>query len=402
MSEGVDVLPVTAPEDVGMSSVRLERLSAAMQGYVDRGEMAGAATLVARRGKIVHVGSFGMANIARRDPIDPGSIYRIASMTKPITSVAVMMLFEEGRLHLNDPIAKHLPELGDAHVLVEDDSDAGHHLEPAQASVTVRHLLTHTSGYTYAENGPIADAHRANRVSAGFDNIDDTIGAWTKRLGSVPLLFEPGEGWEYGVSTDALGRLVEVVSGKALDVFFIERILDPLGMVDTHFFLPPEKVGRLADVYSWGEGGAPTKVKSDYPYNGPGSLFMGGAGLCSTITDYARFCQMMLNGGSLGSHRLLSRRTVELMRQNHVGDLDVMAGPGYGFGLGFAVHTDAGASGNVRPVGTYYWGGYWHTTFWLDPVEELLAIKMSQVGYPADHLDDHEAFQALVYGAIAD
>lgn len=402
MSEGVDTLPVAAPEDVGMSSSRLERLSAAMQGYVDRQEMAGSATLVARRGKIVHVGSFGMANIARRDPIDPSTIYRIASMTKPITSVAVMALFEEGRLHLTDPIERHLPELADAQVVVRDDSPEGHHLEPARRSVTVRHLLTHSSGYTYGDVAPLDGLHRAARIAGGFTNTDDTIGATVQRLASVPLLFHPGEGWAYGVSTDVLGRLVEVVSGRTLDAFFEERILGPLGMSDTHFFLPPEKVSRLAAVYSWEVGGRLTSVVSDYPYSGPGTLFMGGAGLCSTITDYARFGQMMLNGGRLGDARILSRKTVDLMRADHVGEFDPATRPGEGFGLGFAVHTDQGSSGSVRSVGAYYWGGYWHTTFWLDPAEELLAIKMSQVAPPAEHLDDHAAIQALVYQAIDD
>ncbi|MBT5715021.1 beta-lactamase family protein [Candidatus Poribacteria bacterium] len=401
MGELADTLPVAAPEDVGMSSARLERLSQAMQGYIDRQEMAGAATLIARRGKIVHVGSFGMANIARAEPTDPSTLYRIASMTKPITSVAVMMLFEEGRVHLNDPIENYLPELGDVQVIARDDSPDGYHVEPARNPVTVRHLLTHSSGYTYGDPEPLGECHRKAGIPAGFENTDDTIGAAVKRLGAVPLLFHPGEGWAYGVSTDVLGRLVEVVSGSSLDAFFEARILAPLGMSDTHFFLPAEKVARLASVYTRRDSGALEHVESDYPYKGPGTLFMGGAGLCSTITDYARFLQMMLNGGHLGDARLLSRRTVDLVRENHVGDLHAAERPGYGFGLGFAVHADAGRSSDILPVGSYLWGGYWHTTFWIDPVEELIAIKMSQV-FPADHLDDHQALQPLVYGAIDD
>ena len=401
MADGQDVLAMATPEDVGMSSSRLARLSDATQGYVDRGEMAGASTLVARGGRIAHMGCFGLADIERDDPIQPDTLFRIASMTKPITSVAVMMLFEEGRVALNAPIERYLPELGGAQVLVQDDSSEGYHLEPARRSMTTRHLLTHTSGYTYGDEDALRELYRQARIPGGFENSDDTIEAAVQRLGDTPLLFHPGEGWAYGGSTDVLGRLVEVASGQALDVFFRERILHPLGMMDTHFFLSEAQIPRLAAVYSKADDGSLQRVESDYPHNGPGKLFMGGAGLCSTITDFARFAQMMLNGGRLGDARLLSRRTVELIRDNHTAGLTTGHGEGYGFGLGFCVHTDAGHTGDIRPQGAYFWGGYWHTTFWIDPVEDLFAIKMAQV-CPADHLDDHEAFPPLVYGAIED
>jgi CubicO group peptidase (beta-lactamase class C family) len=350
-------------------------------------------------------------------PMRTDTIFRIASMTKPITSVAVMILFEEGRLLLTDPISKYIPEFKDAQVLVpaagEGSASAPYALVPAKRPITIRHLLTHTSGLTYGFFGRphLAELYKNARISDGLTQTEESIGEMVKRLAKLPLTNQPGEGFEYGLSTDVLGRLVEIVSGMPLDKFFEERIFKPLGMKDTYFFLPQDKVSRLAAVYSpRKEGGlekvgdkpveiGPVVFSASYPYSGPRTHFSGGAGLCSTASDYARLLQMLLNGGELDGVRLLSRKTVELMTSGQTGNLPFISG--YAFGLGFAVHTDRSLSGKITSMGEYNWGGFFATRFWVDPKEKMIGLMMTQI-YPNNQLDLGDKFQVLAYQAIVD
>jgi CubicO group peptidase (beta-lactamase class C family) len=408
------------PPEAGLAVDRLNRIGSLVQSYVDRNQIAGAVTLVARRGKVAHLEATGMADIAAKTPMRPDTIFRIASMTKPVTSVAVMMLYEEGRILLAEPISKYIPEFQNAQVLVpssaQDGSGEPYKLVPAKRPITIRHLLTHTSGITYRFIGRphVSLLYKSGGVSDGLTQIEGTLEAMVKRIAAQPLVNHPGESWEYGLSTDVLGRLVEVVSGMTLDQFFRERIFKPLGMKDTHFFLPQEKVARLASVYRPASKGGieklpetpvemgPLVFSTSFHYSGPRTYFSGGAGLVSTATDYARFLQMLLGGGTLDGVRLLSRKTVEIMTVNHTSGTNLFPGTeGYGFGLGFAVNTDLGKTGRIGSMGEYNWGGFFATRFWIDPKEDMIGIIMLQM-YPNNHLDLGEKFRVLAYQAIVD
>lgn len=398
---GFDPSEVVAPEAVGLCSRRLERLNDLFRAGVDGGDLAGAATLIARRGRTAHLGTFWMAHREQRRPVAADSLFRIASMTKPITSVAAMMLVEEGGVVLNDPVERYLPEFSDSKVLEPAGDEGAFRLVEPKRPMTVRHLLTHTSGLTYGQGHGLLDSYyRVANFSGSFGG-PETLAASVARLGRVPLLCHPGERWEYGYSTDVLGRLVEAVSGLDLAEFFQTRIFDPLGMADTHFFLAPEKVARLARVYTKAEAGGLEWFPAEYPYEGPSAYLSGGAGLTSSILDYARFLQTMLDRGALNGERILGPRTVDLMTNNHVGEVVTTHGPGYGFGLGFDVHTDPGLSGSPKSAGSYAWGGYWHTGFWVDPAADLFVITMAQI-IPADHLQTGDKVPHLVYQALLD
>ena len=382
----------------GVCPERIQRLDGMLQGCVDDGDMAGASILIGRGGKTAHFKAFGTADIAKNIPVQADTLFRIASMTKPITSFAVLQLVEEGRVLLNYPIENYLPEFKDGKVLENlPDSDAFRLVDPKRP-MTVRDLLTHTSGLSYGGNEALNAFYRVANVTGGFEGFE-TLERAVLRLGKMPLAFHPGERWAYGYSTDVLGRLVEVVSGMELDAYFRERILDPLQMNDTYFRLPPEKAARLAQVYTKKEDGSLQTYPAQYPYEPPQLYLSGGAGLSSSIMDYARFCQMTLNGGELDGERILSPRSIELALRNHIGGLDPMGGPGYKFGLGFQIHADPGRSGSPESVGAYGWGGYWHTVFWIDPAKDMFVVKMSQV-YPRDHLTDHLKLRPLVYQAL--
>jgi len=406
-------LPAAHPEEVGLSSQRLERIDKLMQDYVDRGQVAGVIALIARQGKVAYCKSFGVMDEGK--PMRADTIFRIASMTKPITSVAVMILLEEGRILLNDPLSKYLPEFKNPQVLVSDGPGEGQfHLVPAKREITIRHLLNHTSGITYGFWGRphLYPLYTKAGISDGLVQTEGTIAEGVAKIARMPLMNQPGEAWEYGLNTDVLGHLVEVVSGMPLDQFFAERIFKPLGMVDTYFFLPESKLPRLAAVYTPNEQGGLRRlsdgsVKMGYElfsaswhYKGPRTYFSGGAGLVSTAADYLRFLQMLLNGGELDGVRLLGPRTVELMTRNQIGDLDVfLRSPGYKFGLGFAVLADPEKSGRIESRGEYNWGGFFYTRFWVDPREGLIGIMLPQIR-PNRHLDLDEKFRILTYQAI--
>ena len=401
-------LPTAKAESVGLSSERLLRIGAVVQRNIDEKRIAGAVTLVARRGSVVWFKAQGMADAEAGKPMRPDTLFRICSMTKPITSVAVMMLYEEGHFLLEDPISKYLPEFKNPKVLIQPSSGAAYTI-PAAREITIRDLLRHTSGLTYHWNDRLGPMYAAANVAHGLLPYDGTIEDNVKRLAGVPLLFNPGDRWEYSLGVDVLGRLVEVVSGKALDEFFRTRIFEPLGMKDTYFYPPENKLERLATAYTfYAEKGLnrfpDTPItegsfvySADYPYRGPKKLFAGGAGLTSTAADYARFCQMMLDGGKAGSTRLLSRKSIELMTQDQLGKIS----PDQGFGLGFGVEGEKVPLSELGSPGEFNWGGFFYTAFSIDPKEQMIVIFMAQL-HPTGDLSLDRRVNALAYQAIAD
>ena len=390
-------LPLVPPEEIGLSSARLARLGAVMRSEIERGRVPGAVALVARRGRLGFFDSFGQRDAASGAPMRTDAIFRIYSMTKPITSVAAMMLWEEGRFLLGDPVAKYLPELSDLEVAVE----RGGEIErvPLERAVTIQDLLRHTSGLTYEfrGSGPVHKMYMSARVYSRAQTSADQVAT----LGRLPLLHQPGARWEYGRSTDVVGRLVEVLSGQSLGVFFEQHILAPLGMTDTAFHVPPRHHSRLAEAFGKDpDSGAAVQLLE---VRDPPSFESGGGGLTSTASDYARFLQMLLDGGTLDGRRLLSRKTIELMTADHLGPItgapDLLL-PGHGFGLGFAVRLHAGIAPVPGSVGQYFWGGLAGTTFWVDPAEEMFALLLIQAPGQRDYY--RTLFRDLVYSAFAD
>jgi CubicO group peptidase (beta-lactamase class C family) len=382
-----------------------------MQAFVDRREVAGIVTLVAREGKVVDVHASGSQDAESRTPMRTDTVFRIASMTKPVTSVAVMMLYEEGRLLLTDPVSRFIPAFGKQSVLATGQ-DAPSEPVPARRGINIRDLLSHRSGLTYGflNGGPVGNLYRKNGVPDGLAVTSLTLAEAIDTLAAQPLVSQPGAAWNYSLSTDVLGRVVEVVSGQTLDVFFRERIFTPLGMADTGFGVSDAMWPRMATVYSPdGAGGIrPMKDPETFGntvmspvayYKPPRTYFSGGAGLVSTARDYARFAQMLLNGGELDGARLLSPKTLELMTTSHTSDLPPsgLVGGGAQFGLGFRVVTDVGATQTLGSPGLYGWSGIYGTVFWVDPKEKLVAIMLVQ-RYPGSPVAT--AFQPLVYQAI--
>ena len=401
-------LPSAKPESLGLSQERLERISAKVQHNIDDKRIAGAVTLVVRHGKVAWLKSQGMMDREAAKPMQPDALFRICSMTKPITSVAAMMLYEEGKFLLDDPVSKYLPEFKNMKVLVKPASGEPYSI-PAKNEITIRDLLRHTSGITYQWNGDLGAAYEKAGVASGLLQYDGTIADSTKALAGVPLLFNPGERFEYSLGVDVVGRLVEVLSGQPLDQFFRTRIFDPLGMKDTYFYPPDNKLDRLTTAYTYYDGKGLSRFpdtpiregsfvySADYPSKGPKKLFSGGAGLVSTAMDYARFCQMMLDGGKAGNTRLLSRKTVELMTHDQLGKI----GPDQGFGIGFGIEGVKSPLDELGSVGEYSWGGFFYTTFTIDPKEQMIVIFMAQL-HPTGGLTlDHEV-NVLAYQAIND
>ncbi|HXH07215.1 MAG TPA: serine hydrolase domain-containing protein [Vicinamibacterales bacterium] len=401
-------LPAAPPAALGFSPERLARIDAVMQDYVDRGRIAGVVTLVARGGRTVHLKAYGWRDRERRDPMRPDTIFRIASMTKAVTSVAAMMLVEEGRLALGTRVSEFVPAFRDVRVRVypADDAPPTERIGtvPARREITVRDLLTHTAGLGYGA-GPAEGLYKqAGAYMWYFADKTEPMGVLVERLAGLPLDAQPGEKWVYGFASDVLGHVVERASGMTLDEFFRRRILEPLGMADTHFFLPPEKAPRLAVVYSATDKGierAPEAglIGQGAYVDGPRVCFSGGAGLLSTAADYARFLQMLANGGELDGVRLLAPKTVELMTVNHVGAL--YRDGRVGFGLGFEVVEHLGRAGRFGSVGEAGWGGAYYTQFWVDRDTGIVAVFMAQL-LPSGGLDLQEKFRALVYQALVD
>ena len=405
LQAGAQGLVPARPEEVDLSPERLERLTGAFQGYVEKGKLPGAVVLVARHGKIAYLRSFGWRDKESQASMREDAIFRIASQSKAVVSVAVMMLQEQGALLLSDPVGKYLPEFLKTSVAVPKEGN-GYDVVQARRPITIRDLLTHTAGIGYG-SGVAKERWKEAKIQGWyFADRDEPIGATVSRMAALPFDAQPGERWVYGYNTDILSALVERVSGMSLDEFLRTRIFQPLGMMDTCFYLPAAKRDRLTTVYSATHSGGierapdPGGMVGQGAYlNGPRKSFSGGAGLLSTATDYARFVQMMLNGGALDQTRILSRKTVELMTTNHTGSFYGM--PGQGFGLGFSVVTDLGARGQPGSLGEFGGGGAYHSSFWADPSEDLVVVYFTQL-IPAADVDDHGKLRALVYQAIAD
>ncbi len=405
---------VVAPETVGLSSSRLTNIRSVMSQHVMDKKIAGASALIARHGKIAYQETWGMADTEAGSPMRMDTIHRIYSMSKPITGVALMMLYEEGKFQLNDPIAKFMPEFAKMNLGVEEkDPTTGamtFKTVPTKRMITVRDLLRHTAGLTYGVFGetPVDKAYRKAGILS-----DLTLKDFALNLSKLPLQYEPGTRWHYSVSVDLQGRLVEVLSGKSFDQFLQERIFTPLGMVDTGFTVPATKKNRFARLYTPNKTGGVDPINlcsgrddclSKFPNAAPSMLeqqgmFSGGGGLVSTTYDYLKFCQMMLNKGTFDGQRLLSRKTVELMSSDNLGSIP---GPssGYGFGLGFAVNRAPGEAGMMGSAGEYNWGGAAGTKFWIDPKEDMIGIFMIQI--LPNSVDYGSEFRVLAYQSIAD
>ena len=397
------------PETGGFSSERLKRIDKLLKDNIDNGKMNGATALIVHNNKIVYFKSFGYDDMEAKKPMKNDAIYRIASQTKAITSVAVMMLYEEGKFLLDDPVSRYIPEFKNPRVLDKfNKEDTTYTTVPAKREITIRDLLTHTSGIGYAQIGS-AEANaiydKAGVVGGiGVENI--VLGDKMKILGGLPLFHQPGEKWTYGLNTDVLGYLVEVTSGMPLDGFFRKRIFEPLGMKDTYFYLPKEKHNRLVMLYS--ENRSTRKVERmeekitigghrffrDFP-NLNGTYFSGGGGLSGTIMDYAIFLQMLLNEGEYNGKRILSRNSVRMMTMNQIGDVDFGNNK---FGLGFGITTEKGSSILPTQEGTFEWGGMFATTYWVDPKEKLVALVYRNVWPTSFGLGNW--YKVLVYQAI--
>jgi CubicO group peptidase (beta-lactamase class C family) len=395
-------LPTARPELVGLSTERLARIGEVMQRYVDQGKLGGVVTLVARNGKVAYLQSFGKLDPKTGAAMPTDAIFRIASQSKAVTSVAVMLLFEEGKLLLGDPVSKYIPEFKDTVVAVPETTKKGpgYKIVPAKRPITVRDLLTHTAGISYGD-GPAKDLYKAAGLQGWFlADRPQPVGEYIKKLTKLPFDAQPGEKFIYGYNTDILGYLVEVVSGMSLADFIKKKITEPLGMADTSFFLPEDKAGRMTAVYGAGKDGKVELVEDAHEnayVKGPRICFAGGAGLLSTAEDYARFLLMLQCGGEWGGVHVLSPKSVELMTVDHVGQVY----GDQGFGLGFWVTKELGKNGDPGSVGAFGWGGAYHTTYWVDPAEKLVAVFMTQL-LPAGGSDAQGKFRALVYQSIVE
>lgn len=403
------LLPAT-PESAGLSTERLNRIDTMLAGWVARGRTNGVVALIVRDGKIVYQKAFGYNDEEKKVPVRTDDIYRIASQTKAITSVAVMMLYEEGKLLLDDPISRYIPEFSKPQVLDKfNPADSTYTTVPAKSEITIRQLLTHTSGIGYAQIGSKeanAIYARANLTAGIGADGEHTLATDIKKLAKLPLLHQPGERWTYGLNTDVLGYLVEVLSGTSLDQFFRTRIFEPLGMKDTYFNVPSAKQARVVNLFTENNGhlikAQPVIVQNgkfqvDYPKTGT-RYFSGGAGLSSTALDYATFLQMLLNGGEYNGKRLLAKNTVRLMTMNQIGDIEFGANK---FGLGFGITTEKGSGIIPTPAGVFEWGGAFATTYWADPKERLIGILYRQL-WGVNHPDAVDKYKVLVYSALND
>lgn len=400
-------LPLHAAEPAaltaaGFSVERLQRLDAAVEYEVKQAQIAGAIVYIARDGKPVHFKTYGQQDIEQGKAMQKDAIFRIASMSKALTSVAAMMLYEEGKFLLKDPVSKFIPAFANSVVAVPAPAGSGqpYATEKLRRPITIRDLLRHTAGMTYGSGLASAEYRRAGLADWYLLDKQESLEQMVNRLAALPLHGHPGEAFQYGYATDVLGRVIEVVSGLPLDRFIEQRITKPLGMVDTSFFLPPDKAARLANVYGM-DGGKlvlqETAAKSDF-VNGPKRLLSGGAGMLSTTTDYARLLQMLLNGGELDGVRLLAPKTVELMHANHTGD-KYRSIDGDGFGLGFWTIGDVGVSGEMGSVGAYGWGSAYFPQYVVDPKERLILIFMTQ-HRPAGNSTLNQRIKVLTYQAL--
>ncbi len=393
------------PEENGLSSARLQLIDQLLDTHVKNQWIPGAVAIIVRNGKVVYLKSFGYSHVEKQTPLKTNDIFRIASQTKAITSLAVMMLWEEGKFQLDDPISRYVPEFKNPRVLTSLNwSDTTYATVPAKSEITIRQLLTHTSGIDYAAIGSqeFRAVYAKARVPSGIGNASMVLADKIKVLGTLPLKHHPGEQYTYGLNTDVLGYLVEVLSGLSLDQFFRQRIFQPLGMNDTHFYLPKEKQNRLVTLYQSREGRVapvPTEAYDGVNPNYPtleGTYFSGGAGLSSTVEDYARFLQLFLNKGELNGVRLISRKTVELMLTDQLPKTMSNA-----FGLGFGLETEKNDAQSVLSLGSFSWGGAFNTHYWADPKEKIIGLVFTNM-YNTPYWNIGDKYKTLTYQAIAD
>jgi CubicO group peptidase (beta-lactamase class C family) len=396
-------LPSARPEQVGLSSERLNRLTATLKADSDKGVIPGAVLLVARHGKVALFEAIGVRNPETKAPMTKDAIFRIYSMSKPITSVSAMMLFEEGKFGLAEPVSKYIPQLGGLKVGVEKPDASGKpalELVPAQRDMTIQDLFRHTSGLTYGFFGPglVKKTYVDAKPSTDFPSNAELV----DRLGKLPLAYQPGTTWDYSYSTDVLGRLIEVISRQTLYQFEKERVLDPLGMKDTSFYVTDKsKQDRIVEPFA-----NDRSIGVDADFNDPRvaqAWESGGGGMVGTAMDYARFRQMLLNGGSLDGKRILGPKTIAYMTADHLGASITpgplyLPGPGFGFGLGFAVRKDIGVSSVAGSVGEFNWGGAGGTYFWVDPKEDMFVVFMMQS--PKQRVPYRAVLKEMVYAAI--
>jgi CubicO group peptidase (beta-lactamase class C family) len=370
-------LPTAKAESVGMSTERLARLGDGMKDLVNQGRLAGVVTMVSRHGKVVEFDAAGKRDIAANAPMQKDSIFRIYSMSKPITGVAMMILFEEGKWQLNDPVSKYIPEFANLKVYSTDASN-NMVLKDQAHPVTMRELMSHSGGFTYGffSNTAVDKLQR----DADLLNVNNTLDEFIKRVAKLPLNTQPGTEWHYSISVDIQGYIVQKLSGMPFEEFLEKRVFKPLAMVDTGFYVPKEKLNRLAEFYIYDKDGklTPEHAGFNHDFGAKPTLSSGGGGLVSTATDYMRFCQMLANGGQLDGARILSPLTVELMRTNVLAPNVPILAPGAGFGLDFAIYTDPVAAGGYYGKGSYWWGGAAGTWFWIDPVNDVIVIGMIQ------------------------
>lgn len=397
------VLTVASPESMGVSEERLARIDRMLQQSIDSGWIAGAVGFIARDGRIVYDKSFGVSDNESKTSMRDDNIFRIASQTKAITSVAVMTLFEEGKFLLDDPISKYIPEFANPVVLDKfNEKDSTYTTIKAIREITIRDLLTHTSGIDYAGIGSryMNAIYAKCGYPAVFGGEKLILGEKIRLLGKMPLIHQPGENFTYGLNVDVLGYLVEVLSGETLDNYFHKHIFEPLGMNDTYFYIPADKKDRLVKVTFEDENHKLNNVSASF-VNYPlveGTYYSGGAGLSSTVKDYAIFLQMMLNKGEYNGNRILARRTVELMTTNQIGNLNLRKSK---FGLGFEITTAESQATLGISEGSFSWGGYFATTYWVDPKEHLVCLLFMQQS-PMLHSEIAQKFKAMVYQTLAD
>ena len=388
------------PVEAGFSEERLQRISPAMQKYIDENLTPGVLTAIMRKGKIVHLKTQGYMDVENEIPLQEDSIFRIASMTKPIASIALMILWEEGHFQLNDPVSKFIPSFSQTKVSSTGDvSGKTGTLENPKREITIRDMLTHTAGLANSYIGNRQAYRRAMNLPRPKSNAEQI-----DRLSKLPLNYHPGEQWQYSAATNVVGHLVEIISGQSLDIFLEERIFMPLDMKDTHFYLEDTKGGRLTAQYVPGKN---NKIKLQDPgseksrwITSPRNIFSGGGGLVSTARDYLRFQQMVLNAGELNGIRILAPSTVSLILENHTDDLPIwLTGPGTGFGLGYGVIVDRGKASTPLSEGSAYWGGAYCTISWIDREKDLVGLMMTQVR-PYTHINIRSDFQVLTYQAL--
>ena len=420
---GVNV-PIAIPEEVGMSSAHLQQIDHILQGMLDAKQTKGVVAAVARKGKFVYLKALGERDEGK--PMEVNTIFRICSQSKLVTGVALMMLYEEGKFRFSDPISQYIPEFKDVKVLEEDTSAPdGYKLVPAKREITIHDLASHTSGLTYifAGNYPkVVECYLNEGASDGLSVTEGTIEDNVKKLAKCPLAFHPGERFEYGLSMDVIGYLIEILSGMPLDQFFAQRIFEPLKMVDTYFYLPDEKVERLAAIYEPdGDGGvrriedrtyyepslATPELKANiydglYPYQGPKTYFSGGAGLSATISDYTRLCQMLINKGTLDGVRVLSPFTADYMLNTKLTDQPSWVGDGWFVSLGGKTLADPGGELTFAAPGTFNWGGYYRTDFEFDVENELVYMLFTQRIITMDQSEEFTKLRIISHGAIID